>query len=592
MLIIFIKESGQDSEAAKILLKSYPESSVFAYKQHSDQELLEAVKEPALIILDHKMAIPHTKLLRMGAGDRLLRIMVLLEEGFGMHAVNARIAGADLCMVMPLQPNLFLRAIQDEGSTLRRMQDGLNLIKDKVCINRRYSFMQLLGAGRHSVMILARDLLADSDVTIKLLRKSLAGSAEYMEEFRVLVERFKAIDVPNMVGISDYGEWNGYVYIALNIGKAENLYEIMAKRKVPLQEIAKVGLAVTRALIAIKKQAVIHFDIKPENILFYKNQYYLSEFGSMLPFGKPDFSGYHYWPDSAFTCPESFIENADFTVRSDVYSLGLVLYTLASRQNPFAGYPCNRELTSRVSENIIHFQDNNPLIACPPLAITIEAMCLVRHDSRPRLRDLEIIFYQLYIILSDGKDLADLPGASALQTSRASTISSAAADGEKDGEEHLIEKRLRSSSQITRKEARRGGSVNQFWHNLAKKKKIMVSAMFCLLCLALFGIGYGLARKTFLRLYFKQGPLRLFTCYRGHTEALRTLDLRNARCPKCNLETTPSYTCNACDAVFGLTLWPRRDMSEEERREFEEKLKLCPFCKSDKISPTPINRPK
>ena len=592
MLIIFIKEPGQDCEAAQTLLKSFPESSVFAYKQHSDQELLEAIQEPALIILNHKMAIPHARLLRLGAGERLLRIMVLLEEGFGRHAVNARVAGADLCMVLPLQQSLFLRAIEDEGSTLRRMQDGLNLVKDQACINRRYSFRRLLGAGRHSVIILAEDLQANLSVTIKLLRKSLAGSAEYMQEFKTLAERYKTLNLPSMIAINDYGEWNGYAYLALNVGKAENLYEVMGKRKLELQEISKIGLAVTRALIGIKKQAVIHFDIKPENILLYKDQYYLSEFGSMLPFNKPDFAGYYYWPDSAYTSPESFVEDADFTVRSDVYSLGLVLYPLACRQNPFAGYPCSRELNSRVSENKINFRDENPLQACPPLAITIEAMCLARHDARPRLRDLEIIFYQLYIILSEGKGLAELSGTSALQTSRASTISSAASDGEKDGETQPIEQRLRGQRRIVAQKDPRGKPSYLFWRSLSKKQRVFLPALLALFCVALFVGGYALARKALVRRHFEQGPLRLFTCYRGHTEALRTLDLRNARCPVCNLETTPSYTCDKCGAVFGLTPWPRRDMSEEECREFDDKLMLCPYCQSKQIRPTPIIRRK
>ena len=117
-------------------------------------------------------------------------------------------------------------------------------------------------------------------------------------------------------------------------------------------------------------------------------------------------------------------------------------------------------------------------------------------------------------------------------------------------------------------------------------------ALLVLFCVALFVGGYALARKALVRRHFEQGPLRLFTCYRGHTEALRTLDLRNARCPVCNLETTPSYTCDKCGAVFGLTPWPRRDMSEEECREFDDKLMLCPYCQSKQIRPTPIIRRK
>ncbi len=587
MIIIVIKEADVESSCAEQISKEYPDSSIFRYKQYSDQELLAAINGPALIVLNHKMAIPHAKLLRNTSSELLVRIMVVLEEGFDVHAVNARIAGADICLAMPFEPSILLRAIEDEGSTLRRMAEGIELVKSQACINRRYTLTRMLGAGRHAVVFLAQDLRANTTITIKLLRKSLASSQEFMEEFQTTAEKYKLITAPSMVTVLDYGSWNGYAYLALNLGKAENLYEVMSKRKLEAPEIARIGLAVTRALIAIKKQGVLHFDIKPENILCYKEQYYLAEFGSMIPFNKPDSAGYYYWPDSAYTCPESFVDDASFTIRSDVYSLGLILYVLARRENPFAGHPCTWELSSRVSENMVNFLEDNPLESCPPLAITIEAMTLCRHDARPRLRDLEIIFYQLVVMLA-GKPSTELPGISALQTSRATTISNAAADSEQNqtAAVSVSTSKLGSKKYLTGSSAR-GASFSALT-GLTLKKRIMLVVLGLVLLLSLCYGGYWFGRRSVVRNHYEQGPLQTFTCYNGHTEALRTLDLRNIHCPKCNEETSPSFACNKCKKVFGLTLWPRRDMTEKECADFEEKLAKCPFCKSTDISPTPL----
>jgi serine/threonine protein kinase len=306
----------------------------------------------------------------------------------------------------------------------------------------------------------------------------------------------------------------------------------------------------------------------------------------MLPFDRPDGAGYYYWPDSAYTCPESFVEDASFTVRSDVYSLGLTLYVLARRENPFAGHPCTWELNSRVSKNMVNFLEKNPLENCPPLAITIEAMTLCRHDSRPRLRDLEIIFYQLVVMLAN-KSSAEAHGVSALQTSRATTISKAAADNSEDGQTVAMKvSDLKLLNKRNRLEESSPPTIFSLFKSSSLKTRIQVVFLVLLLLFSLVQVGAWHGRRGLVRKHFQQGPLQVFTCCNGHTATLRTLDLRNVRCPQCNAETSPSYTCNKCKKIFGLTPWPKRDMNEKECAEFEEKLGKCPFCKSTDIKPT------
>ncbi|NLZ62731.1 MAG: protein kinase [Lentisphaerae bacterium] len=328
MIIIVIKEPNLENPCAEQISRDYPDCSVFNYKQYTDQELLDAAEGQMLIVLNHKMAIPHAKLLRLAASDRQVRIMVVLEEGFAMHAVNARIAGADYCLAAPYEPAHLLRAVEEQCTILRRLSEAQELVNSQASINRKYTLGAVLGAGRHSVMFLGNVVKTSDTVVIKLFRKSLASSQEFIAELKSKVELLQEVTVPSMVKILDFGNWNGYAYLILNIGKGENLYQVLGKRKLDEHEIAKIALALTRALIAIKKCGILHFNIKPENIIYYQNNFYLSEFGSLLPLPKADSTGFQYWPDSAFTCPETFIDGALFTARSDVYSLGLIVYLM------------------------------------------------------------------------------------------------------------------------------------------------------------------------------------------------------------------------------------------------------------------------
>ncbi len=595
MIIIVIKEPNVESPCAEQISKDYPDCCVFNYKQFTDQELLEAADEPMLVVLNHRMAIPHAKLLRLAAGERLLRIMVVLEEGFAMHAINARISGADSCLAMPYEPVHLLRAIEEGCTILRRLAEAQGLVNSQASINRKYTLGAVLGAGRHSVMILSNVIKTGEMVVIKLYRKSLASSAEFMAELKAKAVLLKEIAAPSMAEILDFGNWNGYAYLVLQIGKGENLYQVMSKRKLDEHEIAKIALALTRALIAIKKCGMLHFDLKPENIIYYQNNYYLSEFGSLLPVSKADYTGFQYWPDAAFTCPETFIDGSLFTARSDVYSLGLILYAMLRRENPFAGRPCSYELQQRVSQDLVNFQQVNPIEGNPIMAIAIEAMTLCRQEARPRLRDLEIIFYQM-VLMTSSKTSAiatsptELPSQVTLHKNKRNSVSDSASENEdaefkrqatrpgKDGSKSSPFSTSAPPAKLTLADV----------YSLKKRLLLLGVAVLVIGLVLLGGTIYG--RQSMVRTHYQQGPLRMFTCYSGHTHPIRTLDLRNVYCPECGDPTSPSYTCQKCEQVFGLTLWPKRDMSEDECAKFEEKQTLCPFCKSPNIAMTPVSK--
>lgn len=584
MIIIVIKKPESSCPFADEILADYPDCCVFGHREHTDQELLGS--EPALIVLTHQLALQHAKALRSAAGARMLRIIVVLGESLASQAVQARIAGADVCLLAPLLPGALRRAIHDECAIMRRVRELSRPVDSHAVINGRFRLEGFLGASRHATVVLASDEKNNAaPVTVKLLRKSIAGSQEFMEEFFAVVDKLKALREPCLAPVLEAGVWEGYAYLVLALGKAENLYSVMGKRQLDELEVTRIALAVTRGLMAMTQCGLLHSDVKPENVLFVNKQYVLCDFGSVMQFENPDCFDFFYWPDQAYTCPEFFAEDSWISARSDIYSLGLVLYVLLTRENPFAGRSCQLALSRRLTEDVVKITQEGVLRDYPTIARGIEAMLQCHPEKRPRIRELELIFSQTVTLLEK------LPAGGGAKPS-ATQIQRQAAEASKDaGEDELPRRSLatiasRRSLNLRVGAADTGRIEARAWlrRNLAGWLAVGVIVIVAVG----FAVGAIYGKKSVRRVHFQQGPLMMFTCYNGHTHADRTLDLRNYRCRECGEPATPSYTCRSCRKIYGLSMWPKRDMTEKESQLFEEKLSKCPYCESTDIYPTPV----
>ncbi|HOG49700.1 MAG TPA: protein kinase [Lentisphaeria bacterium] len=583
MIIIVIKKPESSCPYADEILAEYPDCCVFGHRQHTDQELLGA--DPALIVLTHQLALQHAKALRTAAGSRMLRIIVVLGEGFSSQAINARIAGADVCLLAPLSPGMLARAILGECAIMRRIKELSQSVDSHAKINGRFRLESFLSASRHATVVLATDEKNNAaPVTIKLLRKAISGSMDFIAEFYATAKKLQELNSPYLAPILEAGDWEGYAYQVTGIGKAENLYSVMAKRQLEELEIARIALTVTRGLMAMTEVGLLHSDVKPENILFYNKQYLLADFGSVMQFANPDCFDFTYWPDSAFTCPEFFSEDPWLSPRSDTYSLGLVLYVLIARENPFAGRSCQWNLKQRLTENVVKITQENVLKDYPTMARNLEAMLQCRPDKRPRLRELELIFSQtvtlLETVLPEG---TPKPSATQIQRQAAEAVKN-------DGEEALPRRSLAVTASRRSLNLRVAAETGAISNPAAGRRRLIgwLAAAVIVIIGVGFVIGSLYGKKSVKRVHFQQGPLMMFTCYNGHTHADRTLDLRNYKCRECGEPATQSYTCRACRKVYGLSVWPKRDMTEKESQQFEEKLSKCPFCESKDIYPTPL----
>ncbi|MDD3155874.1 MAG: protein kinase [Victivallaceae bacterium] len=584
-MIILITEKGRDSSYLAPLKKADCDVREFAYRGGNSEEIL-ALK-PSLIVLCHRMALLQCKSLRnaaTGDGPRV-RMIVIAPMDF-KNTISCYIAGADVCMLEPISDAILRHAAGNECAKYRRDVEAREMIASETLISGKYRVKGVLGIGLHSVMLLCENRYNNQTVVIKLLRRILAMNQPIANDFLRSAQKIQGIRSAELVELLETGQWNGQPYLVFNFGPAKNLYQVMAERQLSELEIAKLGLTIVRGLLTMKHFNLLHLDIRPENILYRNGRYFLCEFGILTPGSElRGISGFPYWCDPAFACPEFFGTSTALTARSDIYSLGVLLASALTHENPFAGLPAALIAQNYLKGAKICFDDCEPQIS-PSLRTTLESMTDPRVRTRPRLRELEVIFYQL-VALKSGAFPEEPLGQSEVD------VPSATVDGGMEPQiiDHNIAENGSNTSRVIKPEniaatLHRPTPLDaEYWTK--RRIRICIGALSgIILLLVLLGLLIRSSRTEPIR----QGPLMMFTCYSGHTHADRTLDFRHIKCKTCGDDTTPSYTCRACGKIFGQSIWPKRNMTEEQCVKFEEKLLRCPFCKSSRIVPTAVVR--
>jgi eukaryotic-like serine/threonine-protein kinase len=219
-------------------------------------------------------------------------------------------------------------------------------------LRSRYTFERELGRGGMATVYLARDLKHDRSVALKVLHPELAatlGPARFLQEIQVTAR----LQHPHILPLIDSGEASGLVYYLMPYVEGESLRERLRREKqLPTEDALRISREVALALGYAHRQGVVHRDIKPENILLSDNQALVADFGvaraveaaggerlteTGLSVGTP-----------SYMSPEQAAGERDLDSRTDIYSLGCVLYEMLVGEAPFSG-PSARAIAARHS---------------------------------------------------------------------------------------------------------------------------------------------------------------------------------------------------------------------------------------------------
>ncbi len=205
--------------------------------------------------------------------------------------------------------------------------------------NGRYELVRLVARGGMAEVYLARDLLLDRPVALKVLFPELSVDRTFVARFRREAQAAANLSHPNIVPIYDWGESDRTYFIVMEYIDGRPLSNLLrSDGPMPAGQAAAVGAEVAAALGYAHRQGVIHRDVKPGNVLIAKDgTVKVADFG--IARAKADESltqtGAVMGTATYFSPEQAQGENVDS--RSDVYSLGVVLYEAVSGRPPFSG---------------------------------------------------------------------------------------------------------------------------------------------------------------------------------------------------------------------------------------------------------------
>ncbi len=213
---------------------------------------------------------------------------------------------------------------------------------ERTVLNDRYEIQQRNGRGGMADVFLAHDLLLDRPVAIKVLFAEFATDPSFVERFRREAQSAAGLTHPNIVGVYDWGRYGGTYFIAMEYVQGRTLADIIrANGRVSAVQAAEIASEVSAALAFAHRNGVVHRDIKPANILIGSSgQVKVADFGiaravnsaadsNLTQVGLVMGTATYFSPEQA--------QGAQPDPRSDLYSLGVVMYEMVGGRPPFAG---------------------------------------------------------------------------------------------------------------------------------------------------------------------------------------------------------------------------------------------------------------
>ncbi|HKD16580.1 MAG TPA: serine/threonine-protein kinase, partial [Thermoanaerobaculia bacterium] len=280
----------------------------------------------------------------------------------------------------------------------------------------RYEVLNELGKGAMGVVYLAKDPVIGRLVAVKTIRTSQGDdddseSREFRERFVREAQTAGILSHPNIVTIHDIGEdaESRTSFIAMEYIEGRNLKSLMAdKKKFSWDEVADLVALIAEALDYAHRKGIIHRDIKPANIILTTDgKVKITDFGIAKVASSNLTTTGQFLGTPNYMSPEQ-VSGAPVDGRSDIFSLGVVLYELLTNRKPFQG-----DNLTAISYKIVHEDFTPPGDLAPDVPhdfnpIVARAMAKDPWNRYQRGKDMALALYQLKAHLEEQKALHDL----------------------------------------------------------------------------------------------------------------------------------------------------------------------------------------
>ena len=213
------------------------------------------------------------------------------------------------------------------------------MISKGYCINDRYQIIKTIGEGGMANVYLAQDLILNRQVAVKVLRGDLADDEKFVRRFQREALSASKLVHPNIVEMYDVGEENGSYYIVMEYINGKTLKNLVKKRgALTLPEVIDIMTQLLSGIMCAHDSYIIHRDIKPQNVLILEDgRVKITDFGIAMALNSNELTQTNSVMGSVHYLPPEQANGSGSTIKSDIYSLGILMYELLIGKVPFRG---------------------------------------------------------------------------------------------------------------------------------------------------------------------------------------------------------------------------------------------------------------
>ena len=206
-------------------------------------------------------------------------------------------------------------------------------------INNRYSIIRTIGEGGMANVYLAYDTILDRNVAVKVLRGDLRNDEKFVRRFQREALSASSLNHPNIVEMYDVGEDDGEYYIVMEYVEGKTLKQLLKKRgSLTITEVIDIMSQITDGMAHAHDSYIIHRDIKPQNIMILENGLIkITDFGIAMALNSTQLTQTNSVMGSVHYLPPEQAAGKGCTIKSDIYSMGILMYELLTGSVPFKG---------------------------------------------------------------------------------------------------------------------------------------------------------------------------------------------------------------------------------------------------------------